>query len=267
MADNRKTDNPAEPFKKALGEATRALANEAELNVTYSVDPSGIANDTLRLPQISRRMTKAEVMLARGAGDASALRMRFHNAGTHNRYAPQGEMARGLYEAMETARCELLGARAMPGVAANLDARLTEDARKRGLGEITDRNDAPIADAAAMMLRCAVTGRDAPEGMDNVLNLWRDQLQGDAGEALAELANNLEDQAAFARQAWKVIEGLGYGDQLGENPDGPEEEAEDGEDAPQEEDSRAAMKRAARMIPPMNSPRMRANSPRPSAQR
>ncbi|MEM8751470.1 MAG: cobaltochelatase subunit CobT, partial [Pseudomonadota bacterium] len=61
-----KPQNPVEPFKKALGEATRAMANEPELNVTYSVDPPGVANDTLRLPQITRRMTRAEVMLARG---------------------------------------------------------------------------------------------------------------------------------------------------------------------------------------------------------
>ena len=66
-----KPENPVEPFKKALGEATRALANEAELTVTYSVDPPGVANDTLRLPQVSRRMTRQEVMLARGAADSA----------------------------------------------------------------------------------------------------------------------------------------------------------------------------------------------------
>ena len=32
-------DNPADPFKKALAEATKTLANVPELNVTYTVDP------------------------------------------------------------------------------------------------------------------------------------------------------------------------------------------------------------------------------------
>ena len=89
-----KPPNPVEPFKKALGEATRAMANEPELNVAYSVDPPGVANDTLRLPQISRRMTRAEVMLARGEADAQALRLRFHSDSTHMRYTPRGETAR-----------------------------------------------------------------------------------------------------------------------------------------------------------------------------
>src|SRR5690554_604289 len=113
------SDNPADPFKKALSEATKPLADDAELTVTFTVDPSGIAGDTMRLPQVSRRMSRDEVLLARGTGDALALRRRHHDAGTFARYNPAGPMARDLYEAMETARCEALGARDMPGTLTN----------------------------------------------------------------------------------------------------------------------------------------------------
>ncbi|MFM2390601.1 MAG: cobaltochelatase subunit CobT, partial [Pseudomonadota bacterium] len=70
------TDNPADPFKKALAEATRTMADQPELTVAYSVDPSGITKDGMRLPQVSRRMTRDEVMLARGTADALAMRLR-----------------------------------------------------------------------------------------------------------------------------------------------------------------------------------------------
>lgn len=232
-----KNDSPADPFKKALGEATRAMANDPDLTVAFSVDPPGMSNDTLRLPQVSRRMTRAEVMLARGAGDAAALKLRFHNPGAHARYAPQGDVARGIYEAMETARCEALGARAMPGVADNLDARLSDDAARRGLGDIRDVADAPLADAAAMALRCAATGRKAPPGVANVLELWRERLEGEGGEALADLATLLEDQTAFAKQARRLISDMGYGDQLGDDPDAPEDDEQEGEDAPEEDEA------------------------------
>ncbi len=232
-----KNDSPADPFKKALGEATRAMANDPDLTVAFSVDPPGMSNDTLRLPQVSRRMTRAEVMLARGAGDAAALRLRFHNPGAHARYTPSGEMARGIYEAMETARCEALGARAMPGVADNLDARLSDDAARRGLGDIRDVADAPLADAAAMALRCAATGRKAPPGVANVLELWRERLEGEGGEALADLATLLEDQTAFAKQARRLISDMGYGDQLGDDPDAPEDDEQEGEEAPEEDEA------------------------------
>ncbi|MDG2339661.1 MAG: cobaltochelatase subunit CobT, partial [Paracoccaceae bacterium] len=69
---SKPNDNPADPFKKALAEATKVLANDADLTVNYSVDPSGMTDDAMRLPQVSRRMTRDEVMLARGTADALA---------------------------------------------------------------------------------------------------------------------------------------------------------------------------------------------------
>ena len=71
---SKPNDNPADPFKKALAEATKVMADDTELTVNYSVDPSGMSGDTMRLPQVSRRMTREEVLLARGTADALALR-------------------------------------------------------------------------------------------------------------------------------------------------------------------------------------------------
>ncbi len=152
-----KTDNPADPFKKALGEATRALAAEPELDVTFSADPPGRTDSGLRLPQVSRRMTRAEVMLARGTADAFALRERFHNPVTDARYAPPGETARAIFDALETVRCEALGARAMAGVADNLDARLAAECDRRGYGAMESTEEAPIHEAAGYLLRRALT--------------------------------------------------------------------------------------------------------------
>lgn len=232
-----KPQNPVEPFKKALGEATRALANEPELNVTYSVDPPGVANDTLRLPQITRRMTRHEVMLARGEADAAALKLRFHSPGSHARYTPRGETARAIYNALETARCEALGARAMPGVADNLDVKLADDASKRGFERVNAMTDAPVAEAAGLMLRSLATGREPPKEAEKVFLLWRDSLEGQAGKSMDSLLENMEDQVEFARTVRQVIEDLGYGEQLGDDPDAPDDEPDETEDQDQDDDS------------------------------
>jgi len=235
-----KADNPAEPFKKALAEATRALAGDADLGVTYSADPPGLSNDTLRLPMVSRKMTRAEVMLARGAADAAALRLRYHDAAAHARYAPPGEMARAIYDACEKARCEALGARAMPGVGDNLDARLADEAKRRGFEMMRSVDDAPLAEAAASALRAQISGRATPPGAANVQALWQGFLDDKAADSLPAMAEAAEDQAAFARAARRVIADLGYADQLGEDPDAeddaePEEGEDDAEDQPSEE--------------------------------
>ena len=232
-----KPDNPADPFKKALAEATKVMADDAELNVTYSVDPAGLSGDSMRLPQISRRMTKDEVLLARGTADALAMHRKYHDDAVHSRYAPPGDMARDLYEAMETARCEAMGARDMPGTAGNIDAKIGHEAARRGYDQIRQASDAPLPAAAGYLIRHLATGRDLPPGAQNVMDLWRGFIEEQASETLDDVKDLLSDQTAFARLARRVISDLGYADQLGEDPDSEDEDQqEQAEDQPEDED-------------------------------
>ena len=230
------TDNPADPFKKALTEATRTLADERELNVTFSADPAGVSGDTMRLPQVSRRMGRDEILLARGTADALAMRMRHHDPATHSKFSPAGPMAKELYEALETARCEALGARDMPGALSNIDHKIGADADKKGYAQIKAPSDAPLSVAAGYILRQAATGRPLPSGAQHVADLWRPFVEQQAGDALLDVKDTLHDQAAFARLARRVISELGDGDQVGEDPDEPEDDDAD-ENAEQDEEA------------------------------
>ncbi|MEL6839695.1 MAG: cobaltochelatase subunit CobT [Pseudomonadota bacterium] len=236
---NKPSDNPADPFKKALAEATKVMADDPELAVTYSVDPAGQTADTIRLPQVSRRMTRDEVLLARGTADAFALRHKFHDPKVAARYMPQGQMAQDLYEAMETARIEAVGAEYMPGTAGNIDAKIGNEAQRKGYDQITQASDAPLAVAAGYLIRHLATGRDMPKGADNVMELWRGFIEDHCGGTLESLSDTLNDQQAFAKFARQLISDMGYGDQLGDDPDSldddQEDEAEEGQDDNQEE--------------------------------
>lgn len=216
---SKPSDNPADPFKKALAEAARTMADDPDLGVTYSVDPPGLTRDAMRLPQVSRRMSADEVLLARGTADAFALRHRYHDAKLHARYEPSGQMARDLYEAMETARCEAVGAHTMPGTAGNIDAKIGAEAKRKGYDQIVRAEDAPLPTAAGYLVRHLATGRDLPKGAGNVMELWRSFIEEQAGGTLEGIGDALMDQAAFARLSRKVIADLGYGDQLGDDPD------------------------------------------------
>ena len=235
------SDNPADPFKKALAEATKVMADDPELNVSYSVDPAGLSGESMRLPQVSRRMTRDEVLLARGTADALALHRRYHNGETHARYAPPGDMARDLYEAMETARCEAMGARDMPGTAGNIDAKIAHEAMRKGFDQCKQASDVPLSTAAGYLIRHLATGRDLPDAAQNAMELWQGFIEEQAGGTLEDLNTILEDQTAFAKFARQVITDLGYGDQLGDDPDqldeDQEDDAEQGEEDSQEPDS------------------------------
>ena len=234
-------DNPADPFKKALAEATKVIANDPELSVTFSVDPPGASNDSIRLPQVSRRMSRQEILLARGTADALALRHKYHDENTFNRYVPNGQMARDIYEAMETARCEAVGARTMPGTHSNIDAKIENEALRQGFGDISEASQAPLATAAGYLVRHLATGRDLPPDAANVMELWREFIEAQTDGSLDKLDDSLGDQAQFAKFARQIIRDLGYGDQLGDDPDfeddNPEDPAKADEDQVDQPDS------------------------------
>ncbi len=236
---SKPNDNPADPFKKALAEATKVMADDPDLAVSYSVDPAGQTAETIRLPQVSRRMTREEVLLARGTADAFALRHKYHDAKTNARYLPQGQMARDLYDAMETARVEAVGAKHMPGTAGNIDVKIGNDALRKGYDQIKSTEEAPLSTAAGYLIRHLATGRDLPKGAENVMEMWRGFIEDQCGGTLERLTDILEDQQAFAKFARDMIKDLGYGDQLGDDPDNldddQEDEAEEGQDDDQEE--------------------------------
>ena len=216
---NKPTDIPADPFKKALAEATKVMANDPELAVTFTVDPPGATRETVRLPQVSRRMTREEVLIARGTADAFALRHKFHNAKIAAKYMPQGQMAQDLYSAMENARVEAVGARHMPGTAGNIDAKIGNEAIRKGYDQVREASEAPLATAAGYLIRHLATGREMPRGAANVMDLWRGFIEDNCGGTLEGLEESLHDQAAFAKFARQIISDMGYGDQLGDDPD------------------------------------------------
>ena len=229
-------DNPADPFKKALAEATKVMADDPELNVSFSVDPPGVTAEAIRLPQVSRKMTPQEILLARGTADAFAMQKKYRDDATYNRYRPQGQLASDIYDAMETARCEAIGARAMPGTAGNIDAKIADEADRKGYAQVTETGEAPLAVAAGYLVRHLATGRPLPKGADNVMELWREHIETKAADTIGNLDETLTDQAEFARFARQIISDLGYSDQLGDDPDMEDENQDDEASAEDEED-------------------------------
>ena len=229
----RSTDNPADPFKKALAAATKVMANDPDLIVSYAVKPSGMSKKGMRLPQVSRRMTRDEVLLARGTADAYAMHYRHHNRQTAGQYAPKGAFAREIFDAMESARCEALGAREMPGAAGNIDAKIAQEAARNGYADAHEATDVPLATALGYWVRHRVTGRALPAGADNALNLWRGFIENQAGQTLEDLDRVLTDQSAFARLARQVIADLGHDDQWGDDLDAPDQDEGAGDIAEQ----------------------------------
>src|SRR5205085_6582756 len=118
MAD----DNPLEAFRLALAGATRAIAGDAEVELSFTSDIPTVAGKSVKAPMPGRALGPEEAAEARGFADAAALRLRHHDSALHRRATPSDDTARAVFDAAEQARVEALGARAMAGVRANLES-------------------------------------------------------------------------------------------------------------------------------------------------
>ncbi|MDE2184738.1 MAG: cobaltochelatase subunit CobT [Alphaproteobacteria bacterium] len=229
-----KPDNPSEPFKRAVGAAVRALAGEPELEISYSAEPSELRGHKARLPLPTRNLPPNEVAIVRGAGDACALRLAYHEEKVHRQYRPASAEAAALFEAAEQARVEAIGSLAMKGVAENLYATLEAKCVSKGMGRALSRSDAPLADVLGLMVREKLTGEAPPEAAARAVDLWRDYVEERAGGDLEKLKSALRDQPAFAKLTRAVLKDLDFGEDT-ESESDSEEGSEDGESTEQQE--------------------------------
>src|SRR5437660_1554177 len=155
-------DSPTEPFKRAVAGCLRAIAKQPDLEVGFAAERPGLAAGKARLPEPPRRLTSRDAAIVRGHADSLALRLACHNPAVHRRLVPGGQQARAVFESVEQARVEAIGARRMEGVARNLSAMLDDRFHRGKFDDITDRPGAPIEDAVALMVRERLTGLPPP---------------------------------------------------------------------------------------------------------
>jgi cobaltochelatase CobT len=201
-------DNPLESFRQALAGATRAMARDAEVELGFTSDIPGVTGKSVKAPMPGRTIGAREAAEARGFADAAALRLRHHNARLHSRHAPADEVARAVFDAVEQARVEALGARGMAGVRANLghlaDLRLRTDPLVRA----RNREEVPLGSALGLIARERLTGEAPPEAAREALALVADWIEEKAGADLDALGLAIDDQQAFAALATKLLRDL-----------------------------------------------------------
>src|ERR1700757_4802711 len=98
----------AEDFKRATANTLRAMAGVPDVQVTYQPGPAGQAGKRVRLPSPSRALPLSETAKLRGASDAMALRLRYHDDALHNSRQPSSREARDAYDALERSRIEIV---------------------------------------------------------------------------------------------------------------------------------------------------------------
>ena len=225
--------DPLDAFRRVLAGAARAIAQDAEAEVAFGQDSSpGMIGKVARVPSPGPSLEPRLVAEARGAADAMALRLRHSDAALHLARSPLQSEARAVFDALEGARVEALGARAMAGVRGNL-AELAE-ARVRGdaITRARTAEEVPLATAIGLLARARLTGAEPPDAARAGLELVAPWIEDKGSAELDALALTIDDQAAFATLARRLLEDL----ELAEPEEPSDESPDEGGDDDQSED-------------------------------
>ena len=233
------TDTPLDRFKNVLGGTARAIADEPEVELAFTADSPAQSGKHIKVPMPARTLPADQVAEARGFADGFALRLKHHDSGLHARGAPAEAVARSVFDAVESARVEALGARGYAGIAANLATALDVKLRADPITRARNKDEVPLSTALGLMVRERLTGQEAPALAAPGLSLVRDWIEEKAGGDLDALGLAIDDQRVFAGLVNRLLEDLELiegdmlpdeADQGGSEDEGTEDQQDDSEE-------------------------------------
>lgn len=233
MADR----SPLDQFKDVLSGASRAIAHDGEVELSFSADTPHLAGKQIKVPTPARGLPPEQVALARGFADSFSLKLRHHNARLHAARAPGDPAARAVYDAVEMVRYEALGSKNYPGMRTNLAAALDMRTHADPITRAQSASEVPIQGAVALLLREKLTGQAPPAEALKGLEFLREWIDEKAAADFDGLALCLDDQQAFQDKVLSMLEHLELvqADVPPETPD-EDEDQQDGEQDQQDQD-------------------------------
>ncbi|BCM21943.1 cobaltochelatase subunit CobT [Mesorhizobium sp. J8] len=232
-----KNGSEADSFKRAVTVCMRAVAGDKDLEVGFAKDRPALAGNRARLPELPKKASRNDIAITRGLGDSMALKRACHDQRIHNKLAPEGKLARSIFDAVEQARVEAIGSRAMQGVADNIGSMLEDKYAKANLVDVRDKADAPLEEAVALMVREKLTGRPVPKSGERLVDLWRPWIEEKASADLDGLLAKLEDQQAFARVVRDMLVSMEMAEELGDDQETDDSEENEENEQQGEEQS------------------------------
>jgi len=216
-------------FKRAVSQTMRSISEEPELVVSFGAETPSLAGLKARITNPARDLPDNDRQIVRGQSDALALELAHHDVAITQKQIPSDPTARAAFQAVERARYEALGSRAMPGIARNISDMHNDRCRRLGFTGEMSRDEAPLAEALGFMVQERLSGTPIPEAARGVVDAWRDWIDERVGEHLERLGDTIGDQQSFGELSRDILVQLDLMEDGAQ--EGSQEDSSDGENA------------------------------------
>ena len=211
-------------FKRALTMAMRSISKQDELTVSFGSDKGNLSGLKARLPMPNKNMDSDQINSLRGEADSLALYLAHHKEMIDEKYSPQGQNAKGIYNSLEKVRCDAIGSNSMTGVSNNLVEMEKTKIKRKVLSVNNDSPEGKMIEALSYIVMERLTGNKIDEAQEYI-KPWKKWIEERAETSIDKLLDSVQDQKEYAKITRKLIGDLELCDELGEDP--TEEDQED----------------------------------------
>ena len=210
-----------DPFKHALRQTIRSLTQNAELDVFLGGCHPKISKQHASIPYPLGQSDAKEKNLARGYADNLALYWLHHDPILADKISPNNKEERAVFDALESMRYELVGAKNMPGITHNLQIMHEEIYKQK----IKQQDQNLLSEAICFIIREKMTGQKPSPDIQEMLHSWREQLEPLCDIHIHAMMNVLNHQEDFAKHIHQLLLALRLCDDT--NPDSHRQDVED----------------------------------------
>ena len=187
--------NRIDLFKNSISSTVRAISENKNIDITYSVPSKTKKDNQIILPSPSIKLLENEKNEIRGKADSSALKLKYHNKLIHKSKTPNSVISRKIFNSIETARYESIGINKFPGILKNIDKSIES---KYKIKNISEKKDVAIEDAVQIIILEHLTEKTLPKKLKKITESWRNDIEPVIQENITKLKNNLNKQDSFS---------------------------------------------------------------------
>jgi len=217
-------------FQNATASTLKAISGKMieEREIKFSGSTSYLSSKEVRLPIISKELNDAEIYRLRGESDKIALKIKHHDPVLHSKYIPSSDLSSQIFQLAEESRIEAIGSKNLVGIKKNLQNLVVEKFKETILPIPGGEDKEALVSALHLIIREKITGSESPPNTSLSLEKWRPWINNKIGNLLNQLAENTNNQEAFAKYTKDLLSAL-HAD-IGERDPNNDVENEDTED-------------------------------------
>ena len=192
-------------INKAITATIRSISEKKNLIFSFNNKITKVNGNKVFLPDSNLLKKKIDIKNYRGVADFLALKIKYHNDVIYEKFKPNDNQSREIFDTLEETRIVTLGSIYMKGIASNLRSRVEFFCKSNQFNKIKKRSNSQITHAVKLLLSEYFLKEKLPKNTLSFIKLWKPIIIPLIIDNLLEIKKELNNQKKFSKQSLEII--------------------------------------------------------------